>query len=222
MPSSRIAAGAGLVFALLLPAAFLTSGTDIPKFTAPDADWVRWAADAQATGRASALLILLAAVAFLVFVDPLRRLLGDVPMATTAVGGGLLGVIGIVTALVLMGVASLRGGDSDATVVRAVIEVSTLGFVLSSTGFATLLGALGLVTLRAGVLPRWTGIVASAGAVAFLASHLTLVDPDYDDSVFGVGYPLGCLCLIVSSAATSVRISRGPAARSAPPLPSTR
>jgi hypothetical protein len=71
-------------------------------------------------------------------------------------------------------------------------------------GFAALLGAAGLLTLRSGVFPRWTGIVALVGAVAFLITFLTVIAGLGEDSVFGYGFLPGILALVIWSIATSI------------------
>jgi uncharacterized membrane protein len=71
-------------------------------------------------------------------------------------------------------------------------------------GFAALLGAAGLLTLRSGVFPRWTGIVALVGAVAFLVTFLTVIAGLGKDSVFGYGFLPGILALAIWSIATSI------------------
>lgn len=55
---------------------------------------------------------------------------------------------------------------------------------------------------------RWTGIVAAVGAVAFLLTFLTVLGGE-NDSPFGIGYPIGFLCLVIFSIATSVARYRG-------------
>jgi uncharacterized membrane protein len=71
-------------------------------------------------------------------------------------------------------------------------------------GFATLLGAAGPSTLQSGVFPRWTGIVALVGAVAFLITFLTVIAGLGEDSVFGYGFLPGILALVIWSIATSI------------------
>jgi len=78
-------------------------------------------------------------------------------------------------------------------------------------GFAALLGAPGLVTLRSGVFPRWTGIVALIGAVAFLITLLTVIAGTGRDSVFGYGFLPGILALVIWSSATSIATFRASA-----------
>lgn len=221
MPEHRLALS-GIAFAVLLLAAFMLAGGDAPEFAASDREWVRWAVDTESANRIAVLLILLATLAFLVFAGTLRPALGDGPVATSAIAGGVVGIVGIVTAIVLVAAGSLHAGDSDATVTRAVLQAATPGYLLASAGFAGLLGASGVLTLRGAVLARWTGVLALAGAGALLLTFLTVLDPDSEESAFGVGYPLGILCLVVWSIATGIRLSGSAAVTPAPPLPSTR
>jgi hypothetical protein len=62
-------------------------------------------------------------------------------------------------------------------------------------GFAALLGAAGLLTLRTGAFARWTGIVALIGAVAFLITFLAVIDGLGEDSLFGFGFFPGVLAI---------------------------
>jgi hypothetical protein len=71
-------------------------------------------------------------------------------------------------------------------------------------GFAALLMAAGLLTLRTGAFARWTGRVALLGAVAFLVTPLTVIAGLGEDSVFGFGFLPGVAALVVWSAATSL------------------
>jgi hypothetical protein len=70
-------------------------------------------------------------------------------------------------------------------------------------GFAAFLMAAGVVTLRTGVLARWTGIVALIGAVAFLITFLTVIDGTGDGSVFGYAFFPAILSLVTWTIATS-------------------
>jgi NADH:ubiquinone oxidoreductase subunit 6 (subunit J) len=71
-------------------------------------------------------------------------------------------------------------------------------------GFAAFLGAAGLSTLRSGSFPRWTGVVALVGAVAFLITFFTAAVGLGEDSVFGYGFLPGILALVIWSIATSL------------------
>jgi hypothetical protein len=75
-------------------------------------------------------------------------------------------------------------------------------------GFAALLAAGGLATVRTGVLARWTGVVALIGAVGFSITFLTTLDGTADGSVFGYGFFPGVVALVTWSIATSVAMFR--------------
>ena len=70
-------------------------------------------------------------------------------------------------------------------------------------GFAAFLAAGGLFTLRSEISARWIGIVAILGAGAFCVTFFTLLAGPSEDSVFGYGFPLGWLALLIWSIATS-------------------
>jgi uncharacterized membrane protein len=57
---------------------------------------------------------------------------------------------------------------------------------------------------RSGVFPRWTGIVALVGAVAFLITFFTLIAGTGEDSVFGYAFLPGILAAAIWSIATSI------------------
>ena len=75
-------------------------------------------------------------------------------------------------------------------------------------GFAVMLAAAGLLTLRSGVFARWIGIVALVGALAFLITFFALIQGTSEDSVFGYGFLPGVLALVIWSIATSVATYR--------------
>jgi uncharacterized membrane protein len=104
----------------------------------------------------------------------------------------------------MVGAATSEGADADPVVSRAVATTSAGPYLVAAMGFAALLGAAGLLTLRSGVLPRWTGIVALIGAVAFLITLLTVIAGTGEDSVYGYGFLPGILALVIWSIATSI------------------
>jgi uncharacterized membrane protein len=106
-------------------------------------------------------------------------------------------------ALVNVASATSEGADADPVAIRAVATASAGPYLVAAMGFATFLGAAGLSTLRSGSFPRWTGVVALVGAVAFLITFLTLVAGLGEDSAFGYGFLPGILALVIWSIATS-------------------
>jgi hypothetical protein len=128
---------------------------------------------------------LLAGIALLHFAGTIRSVLGgaertvpgSVQLARVAFAGAVVGAAGIATAIVMVGAATSEGADADPLVSRAVTTASAGPYLVAAMGFAALLGAAGLVTLRSGVFPPWTGIVALIGAIAFLITQTAAPPP---------------------------------------------
>ena len=192
--------------------AWFLSGGDAPDYTAADEDWAAWADDSRVRSGVGGFLILLAGVAFLHFAGSIRRTLangetrvpGLEPLADFAFGGGLVGIAGIGIALVTVASATSDGSEADPVAIRAVASASAGPYLVAAMGFAALLGAAGVSTLRSGCFPRWTGVVALVGAVGFLIAFLTLIAGLGEDSLFGYGFLPGILALVIWSVATSI------------------
>jgi hypothetical protein len=187
------------------------SGGDAPDYTATDENWTDWADDNRVRSGIGAFLVLLAGFALLHFAATIRSVLasaetvpGSMQLARVAFAGAVVGAAGIATAIVMIGAAASEGADADPVVSRAVTTASAGPYLVAAMGFAALLGAAGLLTLRSGVLPRWTGIVALIGAVAFLITLLTVIAGTGEDSLFGYGFLPGILALVIWLLATSI------------------
>ena len=129
---------------------------------------------------------------------------GSAQLARVAFAGALTGIAGMATAIVMIAAATSEGTDADPVVSRAVTTASAGPFLVAAMGFAALLMAAGLLTLRTGVFARWTGFVALVGALSFLITFLTLIAGTGEDSVFGFGFFPGVLALVIWSIATSI------------------
>ena len=221
LPTSwqRLPALSGIAFAVLLLVGFFISGSDAPDYTATDQDWTNWAEANQVKGRIGALLTLIAGFVFLHFAGAVRRVLGDaesrargsVHLTRVAFAGGLIGITGIAMAVITIAGATAVGGVADPVVSKAVATTTVGPFLVAAMGFAALLLAAGLITLHTGVFPRWVGIVALLGGLAFFVTFFTLlVGPD-TDSAFGYGFFVGFLTLAIWSIATSLAIYRSSA-----------
>ncbi len=212
----RLLALSGVAFALLLVFGWFLSGGDAPDYTATDQAWTDWADANRLSSGIGAFLVLLAGFSFLHFAGTIRSVLGraganapgSAQLARVAFGGAVVGAAGIATAIVMVGAATSEGANADPVVSRAVITASAGPYLVAAMGFAALLGSAGLATLRSAVLPRWTGIVALIGAVAFLVTFLTLIAGTGKDSVFGYAYLPGVLALVIWSIATSIATYR--------------
>lgn len=224
----KLPALSGVAFAVLLIFAWFLSGGNTPDYIAADGEWTDWAGDNRSRSGIGGLLILLGGIAFLHFAGTIRRVIksaetsvrGSGSLADLAFGGALVGIVGIGIALLMVAGATSEGSDVDPVVSRAVMTSAVGPYLVAAMGFAGLLGAAGVSTLRSGTFARWTGVVALIGAAAFLVTFLTLVDGTGHDSVFGYGFLPGIAALVIWSIATSLAeyravatAARQPAAR---------
>ena len=208
----RLLALSGVVFAVLFLVGWFASGGDAPDYAAGDQEWTEWAKDNEWRSRIGAFAMLLAGFVFLHFVGTIRSVLGtaetsvrgSAQLARVAFAGALIGIAGMTTAIVMVSAATTEGADANPVVSRAVATSLAGPFLLSAMGFAALLAAAGLLTLRSGVFARWVGIVALLGAISFLITFLTLIAGTGEDSVFGFGFFPGVLALVIWSIATSI------------------
>ena len=208
----RLLALSGVVFAILFLIGWFASGGDAPDYAAADQAWTEWADDNKWKSRIGGFAMLLAGFAFLHFVGTIRSVLGrtettvrgSAQLARVAFAGALIGIAGMTTAIVMIASATSEGVDANPVVSRAVATASAGPFLVSAMGFAALLTAAGLLTLRSGVFARWVGVVALLGGISFLITFLTLIAGLGEDSVFGFGFFPGVLALVIWSIATSI------------------
>jgi hypothetical protein len=218
LPSSwqRLLALSGVVFEVLLVVAWFASGGNTPDYAATDQDWTPWADDNQSRSRVGGFLILLAGFVFLHFAGTIRSALGSAEstvrgsaqLARVAFAGAITGITGITMAIVMIAAAATEGADAGPVVSRAVTSAAAGPYFVAAMGFAVMLAAAGLLTLRSGVFARWIGIVALIGALAFLITFLALIQGTSEDSVFGYGFLPGILALAIWSIATSIAAYR--------------
>jgi hypothetical protein len=232
LPTSwqRLLALSGIAFAVLLVVGFFLSGANTPDYTAADQEWTNWADDNELRSRIGGFLTLIAGFVFLHFAGTIRSVLGTAEasvrgsgqLARTAFAGAVTGITGITLAIVMIAGATAGGADADPVVIiiKAVAAATVGPFLVGAMGFAALLGAAGLLTLRSGVFARWIGIVALVGAVAFFITFFTVLVGPGEDSVFGYGFFVGFLALAIWSIATSIAAYRA-VATTAPELPAT-
>ena len=230
LPTSwqRLLALSGIAFAVLLVVGFFLSGGDTPDYTAADQEWTTWAENNELKSRIGAFLTLIAGFVFLHFAGTIRSVLGTAEatvrgsgqLARTAFAGAVTGITGITMAIVMIAGASAAGADADPVVIRAVASATVGPFLVAAMGFAALLAAAGLLTLRSGVFARWIGIVALLCALAFFITFFTLLAGPGEDSVFGYGFFVGFLAIAIWSIATSIASYRA-VATTAQEMPAT-
>jgi len=221
----RFPALSGVAFGVLLLFGWFLSGGNTPDYAATDQSWTQWADTNRVNSGIAGFLMLLAGFAMLHFAGTIRSVLGtaeatvpgSVQLARGAFAGAIVGAASIAMAIVMVGAATSEGANADPVVSRAVAGAASAGpYMVAAMGFAALLADAGLLTLRSGVLPRWTGIVALIGAVAFLITFLTLIAGTSKDSVFGYGFLPGILALVTWSIATSMASYRAVATGTPP------
>lgn len=208
----------GLAFAVLMILGWFLSGGDTPDHAASDADWTLWAETNRWRSGVGAFLTLLAGLAFLHFAGTVRAVLGaaersargSTNLASTAFAGGIVGISGITMAIVIIGSGTSIGADTDPIVSRAVTGASAGPYLVAAMGFATMLGASGMLTLRTGIFARWIGVVALVGAASFVVTFGTLLAGTAEDSAFGYGFLPGVLALVTWSIGTSAAVYRTP------------
>jgi Domain of unknown function (DUF4386) len=208
----RLLALSGVVFAVLFVIGWFASGGDAPDYGASDQAWTDWADDNQWKSRIGAFAMLLAGFVFLHFASAIRSALtsddyrdrGSAQLARVAFAGAITGMAGMVMAIVIISSADSEGADANPVVTRAVASTSAGPFLLSAMGFAALLIAAGLLTLRSGVFSRWIGVVALIGGVSFLVTLAAVLSGLSEDSLFGFGFFPGVLALVIWSIATSL------------------
>ena len=124
----------------------------------------------------------------------------------------LTGIVGMTMAFVSIANASSEGANANPVVSRAVTTGTAGPFLVGAVGFAALLLAAGVLTLRSGVFSRWTGIVALIGAVCFLITLLTVLNNTGNGSAFGYAFFPALLSLVIWTVATSIARYRAVAA----------
>jgi hypothetical protein len=204
------------VFAPFFVVGWATSVANNPHYTAPDNEWTKWAHDNALKGRISAFAMLVAAFVFLYFIAGIRGVLGrsesmardTVDFARVAFAGGVTGIAGTTMAFVSIANASSEGDSANAVVSRAVTTGSAGPFLVGAMGFAAFLIAVGVLTLRGGVLARWTGFVAIVGGVCFLITFLTTLNNTGNGSAFGYAFFPALLSLVTWTIATSLALYR--------------
>ncbi|HKO26343.1 MAG TPA: hypothetical protein VJU80_02715 [Solirubrobacteraceae bacterium] len=211
-PRHRLVALSGIAFAVFLLVAWFSNGAETPHYAAPNHEWTTWAHNTEMKGRFAAFFALLAGLVFIPFAATIREMLGSsernhtgsLRLTQIAYAGGLIGMTSFTIATVTFSGASAEGAQAHADVSRAIATGDVGPFLVAPMGFAALLGAGGLATMRSGVLARWTGVVALIGAVSFSMTFLTTLDGTADGSVFGYGFFPGVVALVTWSIATSV------------------
>jgi hypothetical protein len=208
----RLLALSGVAFAPFFVVGWLTSGGNTPHYTAADQQWINWAHDNHYKGRISAFALVIAAFIFIYFLGAIRSALeaaassvpGSRDLARVAFAGALTGIVGMTMAFVTIANASAAGADANPLVSKAVTTGSAGPFLVGAAGFSASLLAIGVLTLRTGVLERWTGFVALIGSGCFFITLLTILNNSGNGSAFGYAFFPALLALVVWTVTTSL------------------
>jgi succinate dehydrogenase/fumarate reductase cytochrome b subunit len=203
----------GVAFAPLFIVGWLASSVaDAPNYTATDEKWIKWAHDDHIKGRVSSLALVLAAFVFIYFLGSVRSVLeeaessvrGSKELARVAFAGALTGIVGLAMAFVAIANASAPGANAEPVVSKAVTTSAAGPFLVGAAGFSAFLLATGVLTLRTGVLSRWTGFVALLGGGCFAITLLTILNNSGNGSAIGYAFFPAMLSLVVWTVATSL------------------
>jgi hypothetical protein len=209
----RLLALSGVAFAPLFVVGWLSSSVaNAPNYTATDQTWIKWAHDDHIKGRVGSFALVLAAFVFMYFLGAVRTVLeeaessvrGSRELARVAFAGALTGMVGMTMAFVSIANASAPGANAEPVVSKAVTTGAAGPFLVGAAGFSAFLVATGVLTLRAGVLARWTGFVALLGAGCFAITLLTIFNNSGDGSAFGYAFFPAMLSFVVWTVATSL------------------
>jgi len=209
----RLLALSGIAFAPLFVVGWLTSSVaNAPDYTAADQKWIDWAHNDQIKGRVSSFALVLAAFVFMYFLGALRSVLeeaessvrGSKELSRVAFAGALTGIVGMTMAFVTIANASAPGANAEPVVSKAATTSAAGPFLVGAAGFSAFLLTTGVLTLRAGVLSRWTGFVALLGAGFFAITLLTILNSSGNGSAFGYAFFPAMLSFVVWTVATSL------------------
>jgi hypothetical protein len=160
----------GVVFVVLLVAAFITGG-ETPAVDDSAEEVVSFYQDNEAKVVIGSLLFGLGAVLFLFFTGVLRRVLRSAEgptdwLSAVAFGGGVVAAVGM---LIFAGLGFTLSDAADDLPPAAMQTLNALSFDLFlplAGGMVTLLVATGLSALKTKVLPQWLAWAALVLAVA--------------------------------------------------------
>jgi hypothetical protein len=210
---ARYAASTGILFVILIIVAFLVQPKP-PASDAPPAEVLSYVVDHHNALHAIQL-IFGAAMFFLIwFIGALRSALaaaegGEGRLATTAYGGGLIAVAGLIVSLGLAATAALHPADNGPELTRALTDAAAMVLAVSAPAVVVFFVANGLSILRTGFLPAGLGWLGFAAAL-FNALGIGAVYTDHGafaaDGAFG--FLIGFLLFLAWFLAASIMLFR--------------
>jgi hypothetical protein len=210
---ARYGAATGMLFVLLVVIGFAITPNP-PDADAAPAEVLTYVVDHANALHAIQLIFGAAGFLFIWFIGTLRSTLGAAEggqgrLATTAYGGGLIAVAGLMVGSAMQATATLHAADNGPELTRALIDASLLVPAVAAPAIAVFFVGNSLSILRSGYLPAWLGWL---GLVAALFNALA-IGPVYTDSgVFAAdgvfGLFAGFLLFIIWVLAASITLYR--------------
>ena len=204
----------GLAAAVAFAALYLVSGLVVAAPPAPDApaaEIQRYFVNHADALAASAWLIVVATVPFLVFVAVLRRRLAEAAgwLGDLAFGGGLvLASAAVGTLMISLGLA-LHPDFNPPETVRTLVDVQRFFAPLATGAVFALALAVALASLRYGALPAWVGTASLLYAAYELLESFTVFGGDTGGFAPGEAVNLvGTLAFLPWAVAVGVGLAR--------------
>ncbi len=182
----------GVVAAILVPLAFLVLSGNTPSETASGAAVVSFYSANDMRNKAAAIAVIVAAVLLVLFAAQLREVLhGHEPgagvLSLAAFGGALIASAGLLCAVAVHLALVNTSDDGLAGPAQVLNILDSYAVFAAFGGFAVLLIAAGITTVRRPVLPRWLGWAAIVSGVLALPAGLGTV-----------GFVLGLIWILVA------------------------
>jgi hypothetical protein len=222
---ARYGAATGVLFVVLVVIAFLIQPTP-PDSNATPAEVLGYFSDHRKALHVDLLIFGAAALFFIWFIGTLRTALGAAEggigrLATTAYGGGLVSVAGLLVAFGLVAAAAMHPAENGPEVTRALNDAAAMVFAISAPAVVVFFTANSLSILRFGYLPSWLGWLGLATAL-FNALGIGAVFTDHGvfaaDGVLGffAGFVLFMLWFLLASIMLTRRLGGDEAAAGRP------
>lgn len=177
----------GIVGAVLLSVGLLVLGANAPNANANAATVVSFYKAHDARNKAAAIAVIIAAALLVLFAAQLRELLqrsesGVAVLPLAAFGGALLVSAGLLFAATTHLALDNAANHGQAISAQTLNVLDNYSLYATFGGYAVLLFAAGVTTVRRPALPRWlgwaaivSGVLALAGGIGFIGSALGLV-----------------------------------------------
>jgi hypothetical protein len=207
----RYGAATGILFVILVVIGFAITPKP-PAADAAPAEVLGYVSDHANALHAVQLIFGAAGFLFIWFLGSLRSALGAAEggqgrLATTAYGGGLVGVATLMVGFALQATATLHPVTNDPDLTRALIDASLMVPAVGAPAVVVFFVGNGISILRTGYLSSWVGHMAFVAAI-FNALGIGAVYTDHGafaaDGVFG--FLLGFLLFLVWILAASIAL----------------